>query len=129
MQPKKISALKSVTWRLLGIGLLALITWVYTQSYITTSIIVLCHHGAFLFIYYFHDRLWSSVSMGWQVWAKAFTYEIILGFIVLGVITFVVTGSWRQVTNITVLYLSIRYLGFPVHEWFYARSNRRREAH
>lgn len=125
MQTRKRSVLKSVTWRALGIGLLALITWAYTQSYITTSIIVLLHHGAFVAIFYFHDRVWGSRELGKKVWIKAFTYEIVLGFLVLGVITFVITGSWRQVTNITVLYLGIRFLGFPIHERLYDRFHRR----
>lgn len=121
--------LKSITWRALGIALLAVITWIITQNYITTSIIVLLHHGAFIFIYYFHERVWNNVKITCKVYIKAFTYEICLGFLVLGVITFVITGSWKQVTKITATYLIIRYLCYPIHEWLYARSNRRREAH
>lgn len=121
--------LKSVSWRIIGIVLLYTITWLITYNLVITTIIIVHHHVAFIFIYYFHERFWERYPDGGKAWFKAFTYEICLGFLVLGVITWVVTGSWRQVSNITVSYLAIRYFGYPIHEWLYARFYRRREAH
>ena len=120
---------KAVSWRIIGIILLYIVTYLITRDVVITTVITVLHHTAFVFIFYFHDRAWGEISFGWYVWTRAFTYEIVLGFLVLGVITFVVTGSWTQVTRITVIYLSIRYLLFPVHEWLYARRDRWRKTH
>lgn len=131
--PRKLSAIKSVSWRLIGVFMLGVITWVITRDLVKVTMITLLHHGAFIVIYYFHERFWERVEAKGKPFWKAFTYEIILGFLVLGIITFAVTGSWKQVTEITVIYLTSRFLLFPAHEmnwnWFYERRYGRREAH
>lgn len=112
---------KAVSWRLLGVVLLAAITYAVTQSFVTTTVITVLHHLSFVFIYYFHDRLWEGKEVRGKPFIKTFTYEIVLGFLVLGSISLVFTGSWTQVTNITLLYLPCRLIGYPIHEWLYDR--------
>ena len=124
MHTRKVSAVKSVSWRLIGIAMLASIVWLYTHEYITAGIITAVHHVSFIIIYYLHERFWEGRDLRGKPFLKAFIYEIVLGFLVLGVITFVVTGSWTEVTLISATYLSLRFILYPAHERFYARINR-----
>jgi len=126
MMPRKVSAAKSVSWRLIGVAMLGVITYVITLDLPKTTIVTALHHGAFIFIFYAHERFWEGRGVRGKPFIKAFSYEIVLGFIVLGIITFVVTGSWRQVTMVTTTYLTLRFIGYPIHERFYERCNRQR---
>lgn len=123
MHSKKTSISKSLTWRIIGIALLAFVTWMVTRNLITVTVITILHHAAFAIIFYVHDRVWREVVAGWKVWLKSFTYEIILGFTVLGFLTWIFTGSWKAVTLITVIYLPTRYVLFPIHERWYVRRS------
>lgn len=105
----KRAVTKSVVWRVIGVLLLALITYIYTRSWITTTLITVCHHVAFIFIYYGHERFWL-----WITWLrnskfkpsmKMVTYELVLGNLVLGAISWGFTGEWQKLTAITLTYI------------------------
>ena len=103
------SILKSVIWRILGIIILATITYIVTRSWIQTTWITFLHHGIFLIVYYEHERFWLWV--GDRITGKkryvyrVILYEIVLGFLVLGSITFLITGSWLAVSLVTPIYI------------------------
>jgi len=107
------SMLKSAIWRVIGIIVLGVITYVFTGSWMQTTIITFAHHGAFLLIYYLHERLWIWIKQTRHLCyisrhSKVFRpilYEIILGHLVLGLITLAVTGSWLAVSLITPTYI------------------------
>jgi len=119
------SMIKSIVWRLLGIGILALITYVFTKSWITTSLITFFHHLAFLFIYYFHERVWFRIRnvkiLKWRRWIKPIIYELILGHLVLGIISLIFTGSWLQTTLITIIYIENKLWIYIVYDWIWDR--------
>jgi len=124
MEKKSRSIIKSLLWRLIGVIVLAFITYIVTQSLITTSLITFLHHFSFIFIYYFHERAWLKVS-----WSdkrkriiKPFTYEIILGHGVLGLITWLCTGSWTNVTFITILYIENKLWMYVVYDWLWSKT-------
>ena len=50
-----------------------------------------------------------------------FTYETLCGNIILGIITFAVTGSWKQMTYITVTYIGIKHIVYIVNEFIWKR--------
>lgn len=127
MHTRKVSLAKSISWRVIGILLLAFITYFITRSIPVTTVITVMHHSAFIVIYYLHERWWEGIAAKGKPLLKAFTYEICLGFVVLGIITFAVTGSWEHVTRITVIYLTLRYIGFPVHDRIWDRLYDRSE--
>ena len=52
------SAVKSLIWRIVGVIILAAITYAYTNKWVQTGLITALHHGIFLFVFYFHERLW-----------------------------------------------------------------------
>lgn len=103
----KRSIIRSVIWRAIGIVFLAGVTYFYTGSLIQTTMITLLHHGVFIIIYYLHERAWMNRLDSWKYkrYARIFTYEIILGNGILGVISLIVTGSWTSVTQITLTYI------------------------
>lgn len=101
------SLTRSIIWRVLGIGLLALITYLVTGNWITTSLVTVLHHGVFIVVFYLHDRLWLKIkwSSRWKPFARVFTYEVILGNAILALITYLLTGSLQQMSLITFIYI------------------------
>lgn len=116
------SLTRSIMWRLIGVLVLALITYIFTRSWIQTGLITFLHHFTFLFIYYLHERTWlriHRVQGKTRKVVRAFTYEIILGHCVLGLITFLVTGSWLKVTWITITYIENKLWIYIVYDWLW----------
>lgn len=103
----KRSIVRSVIWRLIGIAFLAGVTYFYTGSLVQTTMITLLHHGIFVVVYYLHERVWMNRFDSWKYkkYARIFTYEIILGNGILGIISLIITGSWTLVTYITLTYI------------------------
>jgi len=119
------SMVKSIVWRFLGIGILALITYIFTKSWITTGLITFFHHLVFLFIYYFHERMWFRIRnvkiLEWRRWIKPITYELVLGHLVLGIISLIFTGSWLQTTLITIVYIENKLWIYIVYDWLWEK--------
>jgi len=106
------SILKSIIWRVVGILILLAVTYYYTGNYITTGLITFLHHAIFLLVFYLHERLWLKIKLNNMILrslAKMFTYETLCGNIILGVITYGITGSWKQMTAITLTYIGIKH--------------------
>ena len=125
METKSRSFIKSCLWRILGILILGIITYTYTRHWIQTSIITMLHHGIFLFVFYFHERIWlrmkRPVNLTMRSIAKMFTYETLCGSIILGVITYLVTGSGKQMTTITLTYIGIKHIVYIYNEFIWFR--------
>ena len=58
--------IKSIVWRLLGLVLLGVITWVYTNDATVTTIVTLLFHSIRLVLYYFHERMWDRINWGYK---------------------------------------------------------------
>ncbi len=117
---KKRSALKSVIWRIMGVLILAAITFIYTRSWIQTGLVTVIHHAVFLLVYYLHERVWLRVSVGrpiTEALLKMFTYETVCGNLILGTITYLVTGSWKDMTLITLTYIGIKHIVYIGNEF------------
>jgi len=104
---RKRSMLKSVMWRIFGVFWLALISWFFTRNLAQTTLTTIIHHGIFLVIFYLHERAWQKIKMSkkFRPYIKSFTYEIILGNLILGLITFLITGNIKTMTSITLTYI------------------------
>lgn len=121
---KKRSALKSFIWRIVGVIVLAAVTFAYTGSWITTGLVTVIHHGVFLLVFYLHERAWLKVkleNMMWRSLAKMFTYETLCGNIILGTITYMITGSWKQMTAITLTYIGIKHVIYVWNEFIWKK--------
>jgi len=65
MDTRRRSMAKSVTWRVFGIILLAVITYFTTGGSLKEmTIITLLFHGIRFVLYYFHERFWERISWG-----------------------------------------------------------------
>ena len=117
------SASKSVIWRILGVLILAIVTYAYTREWIQTGLITLIHHGIFFFMFYFHERLWLKVkriqNLTTRSILKTLTYETLCGNVILGTITYLVTGSWKQMTAITLTYIGIKHIIYIFNEFIW----------
>ena len=51
-------------WRVLGIVILGVITWVFTKSWKATTTVTVLFHSIRAVIYYFHERLWGGIDWG-----------------------------------------------------------------
>lgn len=114
---------KSVIWRIAGVVILAAITYFYTRKWITTSLITVIHHGVFLFVFVIHERIWlkfkKPVGATTRSIAKMFTYETICGNLILGTITYLITGSWKAMTAITLTYIGFKHLCYIFNEFIW----------
>jgi uncharacterized membrane protein len=125
MEKKIRSAIKSFLWRVLGVIILASVTYFYTRKWITTSLITFIHHGVFLFVFYFHERIWLKmkypINYTARSIAKMFTYETLCGNVILGTISYLITGSWKQMTAITLTYIGIKHITYILNEFVWKK--------
>lgn len=124
MDSYKRSMLKSLVWRIIGVFWLAMITWIFTRSYIQTSLTTFIHHGVFLFVFYLHERFWLHSRMKPKVRyaVKAVTYEIILCNVILGLITYFVIGDIKKMTAITLIYTQSKLILYYFYDWLWSRK-------
>lgn len=120
---RKKSVLKSIIWQMIGILVLAAVTFVYTRNWVQVSWVTVFHHGVFLFIFYVHERFWFVIASNWNSrWKyilKAVTYETILGNIILGLITYIITDNVKQMTVITLTYIGIKHIMYIINEIYW----------
>ena len=104
-ETKTRSMTKSIIWRIFGILVYATIFYLYTRQWGITIAGTLIHHSTFLVVFYLHERFWIKLKKN-NHWAKMFTYEIVLGMGLGGLIVLILTGSWKSVSEITLNYKS-----------------------
>lgn len=119
----KRSLTRSVVWRVWGVLFLAFVTYMVTGNWVTTSLITVCHHGVFLLVYYLHERfwLWLKWNSRWKPFMRVFTYEILLGNIILAIISYSFTGSLHQMSLITFIYIGNKYWMFYVSDYLWGK--------
>lgn len=119
----KRSSIKSLIWRLVGVVILACVTYFYTRKWITTTWITFLHHGIFFFVFIAHERFWLHVDfMGLKrKLLKMVTYETLLGNFILAIISLVITGNVQQMTKITITYISIKHVIYIFNEFIWDR--------
>lgn len=114
------SASKSIVWRVMGVIVKAFVTYIFTRDWIVTTEITVVHHGVFLVVFYLHERAWYHYQKDigkWRNIIKSFIYEIILGMGIGGLIIYLFTQSWTQVTYQTLTYTAIKLVMY----YFYDR--------
>ena len=58
------SWVKSITWRILGIVLLGIISYLITRDWKEMAVITAIFHGIRVVLYYVHERVWERVDWG-----------------------------------------------------------------
>ena len=126
METKFRSATKSIIWRITGVVILAIITYLFTRSWIQTGLVTFIHHGVFLFVFYFHERIWllvpSTKLLRRSLW-KMFTYETLCGNVILGSLTFFITGDFTKMTYITLTYIGFKHVCYVANEFVWKRCS------
>ena len=112
----KRSMLKSFIWRIMGVIVLATVTWFFTRNLITVGLVTFIHHATFLLVFYLHERAWGNVRGKWKHYIKSFTYEVILGMGLGGLIVLLVTESWSKVGQITLTYTAIKLIMYVIYD-------------
>lgn len=117
------SSVKSFIWRIVGVILLACVTFFYTRKWITTTWITFLHHGIFFFVFILHERFWQHIDFTGlkRKIFKMITYETILGNFILAIISLVITGNVQQMTKITITYISIKHIVYIFNEFIWER--------
>ena len=123
MATHKESMLKSIIWRIMGVFVLGAVTYFFTRHWVITTQITFVHHAVFLIVFYLHERLWEFIKtllknpLGKrQNVIKSFTYEIILGMGLGGLIVYFFTGSFPMVTKITGTYTVIKLVMYYFYD-------------
>ena len=113
------SMLKSIIWRIMGVFVYATIFYLYTQKWQITILATIIHHSTFLVVFYLHERFWISLNKK-DNWLKPWTYEVILGMGLGGLIVFLTTGSWKAVTQITITYTIVKIIMYYIYDkiWY-----------
>jgi len=119
MTSHKSSVLKSVIWRVMGVFVYATIFYFFTRKWQITLGSTLVHHTTFLLVFYLHERFWIWLKKP-TAKIKAFTYEVILGMGLGGLIVYFFTGSWKAVTLITVTYTIVKIIMYIIYDkiWY-----------
>lgn len=123
MVSRSDSMFKSFVWRFLSVFVLGAVTYFFTRHWVVTTQILLVHHAFFLLVFYLHERLWERIkkiilptSVKRLSVIKAFTYEIILGMGLGGLIVYFFTGSFPLVTRITGTYTIIKLIMYYFYD-------------
>ena len=111
----KSSMMKSIVWRIMGVFVYAIIFYIFTKKWQITLKSTLVHHVTFLLVFYLHERFWIWLKKP-TAKIKAFTYEVILGMGLGGLIVYLFTGTWKAVTLITGTYTVIKILMYMVYD-------------
>jgi len=123
----KTSALKSIIWRIMGVLVLGLITYLFTRNWIITTKITIVHHTFFLFVFYLHERVWTlfknPVGRKRNI-IKSIIYEIFLGMGFGGLIVFAFTGSFPMVGKVTVTYTAIKLIMYYFYDKLWPEFNK-----
>ena len=61
---RKRSIAKAITYRIICISMLALVTYVVTRDIMKMTSIVVIFQSIQMIIYYFHERTWERVEWG-----------------------------------------------------------------
>ena len=64
MDTKKRSIIKSLTWRIIAVVLLAVTSFLTTGDLRTASLITLIYHSIQFGMFFIHERVWNMVSWG-----------------------------------------------------------------
>ena len=58
------SVIKAVTFRIIGVLVLATVAWFVTGNVVKTTMIALMYHVIQTVVYYLHERLWVKIKWG-----------------------------------------------------------------
>lgn len=64
MERRRRSLLKAITWRIIAIIVLLVLSYYFTGDWGATGLITTSFNAIQVLLYYFHERIWSKVNWG-----------------------------------------------------------------
>ena len=64
-EEKKRSFVKAISYRIICIIMLAIITYIFTEDIVQMTSIVVVFQSIQMIIYYLHERFWEQVKWGY----------------------------------------------------------------
>ena len=126
MTSHKLSILKSFLWRVMGVFIYAAVFYFFTGKMQLTIKSTLAHNATFLLVFYLHERFYIWLKKP-DSKLKAWTYEILLGMGLGGLIVFYFTGTWKSVTLITGTYTIIKIIVYYINEKVWTRIENKKQ--
>lgn len=116
---------KSIVWRVGSILFLAFVTYAFTRNWFITAMVTLIENLIFVMGYYLHERFWLWVkwfsSSRLKPFAKMFTYEMILGNLALGAISYALTRELKQTTALTLTYTCNKLWMYYAYDYIWSK--------
>jgi len=122
----RLSMIKSILWRVIGVFIYAAVFYFFTGKFQLTIKSTLTHHTTFLLVFYLHERFWIWLKKPNSP-IKAWTYEIILGMGLGGLIVYYFTGTWKTVTLITGTYTVIKIITYYINEKVWSKIESKKQ--
>jgi len=107
----------------MGVFVYATIFYFFTRKWQITLGSTLVHHATFLLVFYLHERFWIWLKKPTHP-IKAFTYEVILGMGLGGLIVYAFTGTWKSVTLITGTYTVVKIIMYLIYDKLWAKLSK-----
>ncbi len=98
----------------------ATIFYIFTQRWQITVMSTIAHHTTFLLIFYLHERFYIYLKKP-NSKLKAWTYEVLLGMGLGGLIVYFFTGAWKTVSLITGTYTVVKIITYYINEQVWKR--------
>ncbi len=64
MEAKRRSLAKAISWRLVAVLVLGLVSYLFTGNWYETAFITLVYNAVQVGVYYVHERMWDLLSWG-----------------------------------------------------------------
>jgi uncharacterized membrane protein len=143
----KVSSVKSILWRLIGVVYLFTLSYLTTGSLPKSTALTIIHHAVFLVVFAVQDQVWTKIDWGKEhhlekdgichiyTWTpsktrslvKGFVYEIILAIPIMLLIAMVVIGNIQNAVSIVLIYTVSKIFLYQVYEQLFDRSYRKYE--
>ena len=104
----------------MGIFIYAIIFYIFTHKWQLAMKSTIAHNITFLVVFYLHERFFLWLKKPNHP-IKAFTYEIILGMGLGGLIVCYFTGAWKSVSLITGTYTAVKVIMYLIYEKVWAK--------
>lgn len=63
----KRSIIKAIIYRGMGIIVLAVVTWIFTESVIQVTAVTIAYHTVSIIGYYIYERVWGHMKWGQRI--------------------------------------------------------------
>jgi len=64
VETKRRSLAKAISWRLVAVFVLGLVSYLFTGNWYETAFITLVYNAVQVVVYYVHERMWDLLSWG-----------------------------------------------------------------